>query len=248
MKIGVAVPFYNEEKCIGATLEALRNQRDGDFVAVFCNNNSTDRSPQIVQEFIDDHRLPWQLVLEPQKGTGAAADTGMRKAIELGCDVLARTDADALPDPNWVGQIRLGFADERLAMVAGLSIPIRSEVSLGYFWLLRFASLLASVFGQLRPSNYAGGMRSRYVMANGNNIAIRASDYLRVGGFARTRIEDLHEDRALVNAVRAAGLKLVRDRGMRVAVSARRVKHWGLLNSLRWYKSHFRPTQEVDIR
>jgi GT2 family glycosyltransferase len=85
-------------------------------------------------------------------------------------------------------------------------------------------------------------------MTSGNNLAIRAADYLKVGGFPRTRIEDVHEDRALVNAVRSHGLKPVRLRKMRVAVSARRVKHWGLMASIRWYKSHYRPSQNVDIR
>jgi GT2 family glycosyltransferase len=79
-------------------------------------------------------------------------------------------------------------------------------------------------------------------------LAIKASTYLEVGGFPRSRIEDLHEDRALVNAVRVAGYRVQRVRGMRVAVSSRRVKAWGLANALRWYKSHFRPTENVDIR
>ena len=40
-------------------------------------------------------------------------------------------------------------------------------------------------------------------MAAGNNLAITSDLYLRVGGFKRTRIEELHEDHALMLAVRS---------------------------------------------
>jgi cellulose synthase/poly-beta-1,6-N-acetylglucosamine synthase-like glycosyltransferase len=172
----------------------------------------------------------------------------MRAAADTGCDVLARTDADAIPAVDWVATIRRSFARGHAEMISGVTVPIRTEVSPGYYWVLRFASLLASVFGTLRATNYGAGKRGIYVMTNGNNLAITTAAYLAVGGFARTRIEDLHEDRALVNAVRSSGLRVRRVRAMRVAVSSRRVKAWGLLNSLRWYRSHHQPTADVDIR
>jgi hypothetical protein len=150
---------------------------------------------------------------------------------------------------NWVGAIRAEFSQQHhLSMLSGLSIPIRSEVNFFEFWLFRFATTVAMLFGLVRPSNYKRGMRGPYIMTSGNNLAIRATDYLKVGGFPRTRIEDIHEDRALVNAVRSQALKVKRYRKMRVAVSARRVKHWGLMASIRWYRNHYRPSQNVDIR
>jgi glycosyltransferase involved in cell wall biosynthesis len=248
MRIAVCVPFYNEEKGISTTLDALLKQGDQNFTVFFCDNNSTDGSPAIVRDFIAANRLDWKLVTEEQKGTGAAADTAMRAAAAAGFDVLARTDADAIPQPNWIAQIRAAFAESGTRMISGITLPIRSEVTAGQYWLYRAAGVLASVFGTLRLSNYGAGTHGIYVMTNGNNLAIKASTYLEVGGFPRSRIEDLHEDRALVNAVRVAGYRVQRVRGMRVAVSSRRVKAWGLANSLRWYKSHFRPTENVDIR
>ena len=249
MKIGVCIPFYNEQKCIAATLEALLAQTDREFTVFLCDNNSTDQSVTIASAFIRNHKLDWQIVHETQKGTGAAADTAMRAAAAVGCSLLARTDADSLPDENWIRAIRAKFTRQpQLSMVSGLSIPIRSEVSFFEFWLLRFATTVAMLFGLVRPSNYQRGMRGIYIMTSGNNLAIRAADYLAVGGFPRTRIEDVHEDRALVNAVRGQGLEVTRFRKMRVAVSARRVKHWGLMASIRWYRNHYRPSQNVDIR
>ena len=48
----VVVPFYNEEKLILDTLNALRAQDDTNFRTVVVDNASSVRSPAIVREFI----------------------------------------------------------------------------------------------------------------------------------------------------------------------------------------------------
>jgi hypothetical protein len=71
---------------------------------------------------------------------------------------------------------------------------------------------------------------------------------VRAGGFPRTAIEDAHEDRALSERVRTL---TARARVVREAVvynSARRVRAYGHLNTLRWYRNHgYRPAV-VDVR
>ena len=42
---------------------------------------------------------------EPRKGTGAAADTGVRHAIAHGATHVLRTDADTLPVPGWTAAV-----------------------------------------------------------------------------------------------------------------------------------------------
>ncbi|MFM2384432.1 MAG: hypothetical protein RL166_306, partial [Actinomycetota bacterium] len=98
------------------------------------------------------------------------------------------------------------------------------------------------------PSNYGGGKRGLYVMTQGNNLAIDRETYLNAGGFRRVKIEELHEDRALVNDVRAKGGKVRMVWSMRVQVSVRRVQAWGLLNTLKWYANHSFRGENVDIR
>ena len=68
------------------------------------------------------------------------------------------------------------------------------------------------------------------------------------GGFPRTAIEDLHEDRALVNAVRLLTDRYARRRDVVVYGSSRRVREWGLKNTLLWYKDHAYKPEHVDIR
>ena len=97
----VVIPAYNEAPGITATLTALRHQRNREFRVVVVDNGSTDSTVEIVDEFASAHPdLDLTLIHEPQKGTGAAADTGMRYAIEAGAVRLARTDADCVPEPD----------------------------------------------------------------------------------------------------------------------------------------------------
>jgi hypothetical protein len=181
-------------------------------------------------------------------GTGAAADTAFRAAINQGFELLARTDADALVDMVWTKSIREHFLEHPAGLASGITGPIVGELNLSQYSIFRGASALAATFGLFRPSNYGNGRRGRYVMTNGNNLAIDSKTYLVVGGFRRSKIEELHEDRALVNDVRAAGGKVYRVRAMKVQVSARRIQAWGLFNSLKWYANHSFEGNQIDIR
>jgi glycosyltransferase involved in cell wall biosynthesis len=248
-RLAVVVPVYNEAAGIAATLDALEAQVDADFDVYFVDNGSTDDSAAVIAARGNPR---WHLVAEPQKGTGAAADTGMRTAIAAGATLLARTDADCLPRADWTASIRRSLST--LGLVGGELVPRHDEgLSLARRILLRAAVELAEAFGRIRPGNRspeAGLSRYKgpYLMAAGCNVGIRADLYLAAGGFPRTAIEDLHEDRALVNAVRRLTGNYARRRDVVVYGSSRRVNAWGLKNTLLWYKDHAYRPDHVDIR
>jgi glycosyltransferase involved in cell wall biosynthesis len=246
--LAIVVPVYNESGWIRPTLAALAAQEDQDFDLVFVDNGSTDDSVSIITTFALD-RPRWSVIHEPQKGTGAAADTGMRAAIAAGAGILARTDADCLPRRDWTASMRRALTTDGLQLVGGELVPRRDE---GLSWFtrigLRGAVHLAEAFGRVRRENRSPEYLGPYMMAAGCNVGITADLYLASGGFPRTRIEDLHEDRALVNAVRRITPRYARRRDIVVYGSSRRVSAWGLKNTLLWYKDHqFRP-EHVDIR
>jgi len=254
-RLAVVVPVFDEAAGIRPTLAALAAQRDEDFDAVFVDNGSRDGSADVIRAFADEHgRTRWRIVDEPQKGTGAAADTGMRSAIAAGATLLARTDADCLPRADWTAAVRRSLTARAegglgLRLVGGELVPRRDE---GLGWgtraLLRGAVELAEAFGRLRPGNRDPAALGPYLMAAGCNVAITAELYLAAGGFPRTAIEDLHEDRALVNAVRRLTPDYARRRDVVVHGSSRRVRAWGLRNTLLWYKDHAYRPPVVDIR
>ncbi|WP_030814164.1 glycosyltransferase family A protein [Streptomyces sp. NRRL S-337] len=247
MRLWVVVPAYNEAPGITATLRALAAQTDRDFSLVIVDNDSTDGTADVVRSFGFPGGL--HLVHETRKGTGAAADTGMRHAIAHGATHLARTDADCLPAPDWTARVRAGF-DAGLELIAGRLRPRTDEAPLPP---LRRAALVtatevAALFGRFRPGNRSPEYLGPYVMAPGCNMAITADLYERAGGFPRTAIEEVHEDRALVNAVRRLTTAYGTRRDVKVAGSARRVRAWGLRRTLGWYADHRYRPEVVDIR
>jgi glycosyltransferase involved in cell wall biosynthesis len=244
VSLAVVVPVYNEAAGIGATLDALEAQVDADFDVYFVDNASTDDSAAVIAA---RNHPRWHVIREPQKGTGAAADTGMRAAIAAGATLLARTDADCLPRADWTASVRRSLGT--LGLVGGELVPRHDEgLPLRRRILLRAAVELAEAFGRIRPGNRSAEYRGPYMMAAGCNVAIRADLYVAAGGFPRTAIEDLHEDRALVNAVRRLTSSYARRRDVVVYGSSRRVTAWGLKNTLLWYKDHAYRPEHVDIR
>jgi len=249
-RLAVVVPVYNEEAGIRATLEALGAQLDSDFDVVFVDNNSTDNSVRVIRSFVESRGLRrWSIVTEPLKGTGAAADTGMRAAIAAGAVLLARTDADCLPRNDWTMSLRKAMTVDGLRLVGGELVPRHDEgLSTLRRVVLRAAVELAEAFGRIRPGNRDPSYKGPYMMAAGCNVGITAELYEAAGGFPRTAIEDLHEDRALVNAVRTITGDYARRRDVVVFGSSRRVNAWGLKNTLLWYKDHAYKPAHVDIR
>ncbi|MCP9622519.1 glycosyltransferase [Nocardia otitidiscaviarum] len=248
-KLWVIVPAYNEEYGIGATLDALAAQRDRDFTLVVVDNNSTDGTASVVKDFAAAHPdMRIEIIDESQKGTGAAADTGMRHAIASGAARLARTDADCIPASDWTARIHAGF-DSGLRLISGQLIPRTDE---GVSWadrnVIRFALEVASAFGKFRPGNQDPRYLGPYVMTPGCNMAITAELYEAAGGFPRTAIEELHEDRALVNSVRTITTEYGLRRDVRVFGSNRRVRAWGIRKTLAWYADHRYKPELVDIR
>ncbi|WP_018655456.1 glycosyltransferase family 2 protein [Actinomadura flavalba] len=250
MRLWIVVPAYNEERSIAATLERLAAQTDPDFTALVVDNASVDATVSVVHAFAAAHpKLDLRIVGELDKGTGSAADTGMRHAIRAGATHLARTDADCLPAPEWVAAVKRGF-DDGLEMVSGPLRPRTDEFPLK-LWerrLLPAVVELAALFGRFRPGNQDPLYLGPYVMMPGCNMAITASLYERAGGFPRTRIEDVHEDRALVNRVRyltsAYGLR----KDVVVYGSVRRLRAFGLVRTLGWYADHRYRPDVVDVR
>jgi glycosyltransferase involved in cell wall biosynthesis len=246
----VVVPLRNEAAGIGPTLEALAAQRDGNFTLLVVDNGSTDGSAAVVRRVLSASPiLRWHQIHEPQKGTGAAADSGFRFAIAAGATHVARTDADCLPDPGWITAIRAGFASGA-ELIAGEIGPRRDEgpLRLGEAALLRLVVAGAAWFGRVRPGNRDRRYLTGYIMAPGNNLAITADLYLRCGGFPRTSIEETHEDRALVNAARLVTPNIAHRSDMLVLNSLRRLRRWGLRRTLLWYWDHRWLPDEVDIR
>lgn len=245
----VVVPFYNEEKAIRATLDSLHAQTDRDFTLLLVDNGSTDQTVAVIEAWRRAHPdLRMVLITEPQKGTGAASDTGFRHAIALGATHIARTDADCVPAPDWVARLKACFTRDGLEFVAGGIQPRRDEmpVGLGDLLIMHLLVRVAMIYGRL--ARRGREFKYPYILVAGNNLAITADLYLRSGGFPRTSIAEAHEDKVLSERARRLTDRVRRREEIVVYNSVRRPKRYGYWNTLLWYWDHKYTPEEVDVR
>ncbi|MEV1290479.1 glycosyltransferase family 2 protein [Micromonospora sp. NPDC049679] len=230
-ELWVVVPAYNEERRIGATLDALAAQTDRDFTLLVVDNGSTDATADVVRRFAATAPVAVHLIREPEKGVGCAVDTGFRHAITHGALLLARTDADCLPQPYWVAAARASLA-AGAGMVCG-RIKARHDEH-GPVGRAAFQGIVAvaSTFGRFRPAHRRTGYLAPYRMHAGNNMAITARLYLAAGGMPR---RPSPTDRAFLNRVRSTSADIVRSRTMVVQNSTRRLRAYGLRRTAYWY-------------
>ena len=249
----VALPVLDEAGGIGATLAALEAQTLRPLVVCVVDNGSRDGSVELVRGWAarlatssPGGGLGVRLAFEPEKGTGAAADTGMRIAAAAGARYLLRTDADSLPRPDWAARMVARLSTDA-DLVAGRMVDrvdegntLRRRVTL---WLLVAIAAAVSV-----PKNHGRGYRTRFRMMMGSNVGIRADTYLAAGGFPRSRIEEVHDDRVLMNRTRRITGRIASDRHAVVASSSRRYRRYGLRGVIAWYLRHDNRGEPVDVR
>ncbi|GAB2758378.1 glycosyltransferase [Terrabacter koreensis] len=249
VRLWVVVPAWNEQAGIAATIAALAAQRDRDFRLVVVDNGSTDATVAEVERACAAYGLGVTVVTEPRKGTGAAADTGVRHAIARGATHVLRTDADTLPSAGWTAVARRAFG-AGADLVTGPMRARSDEVRLRPWERIVLPGVigLCQAFGRFRPGNRAPELLGPYRMSPGCNLGVSAHAYEASGGFPRTAIEEVHEDRELVNRIRRVSARVEHHRDLVVHASVRRLRAYGLRNTLRWYLDHSHRPDVVDVR
>jgi len=228
-KLAIVIPAYNEPN-IDKTLNGLylQAQRPDGTRHYIVDNSSTDDTRARIDAFIKNHDdFPLTVIEEPQKGTGAAVDTGFRTAIDQGYPLLARTDADTVPTPLWTAWISHDFGyNENLQLLGGKSSPLHDEhYRLGDTLLLPAAVNAARMVLSLQHLDPA------YLKAVvGHNMATRASAYDAVGGIERSSIDLLDEDIDYsLKIARQYGRDAIKiDSYVEVETSMRRIRQYGI--------------------
>src|SRR4030067_761251 len=92
MKLVIQIPCYNEAETLARTVEDLPRHLAGfssvEFVVI--DDGSTDGTPELARRLGVDH-----VISHPRnRGLAAAFATGLRKALEIGADIIVNTDGD----------------------------------------------------------------------------------------------------------------------------------------------------------
>ncbi len=93
-KVSVIMPTFNVEKYLKAAIDSILAQTYADFELIIVDDNSTDKTREIVQSYTDKRIM---LIDGPCRGIAAALNKGMKMATG---EYIARMDADDISLPQ----------------------------------------------------------------------------------------------------------------------------------------------------
>ncbi len=125
MKYYIVIPSYNEEALIGLTLQSLISQTILPSKIVVVNDNSTDRTAEVVLEFAKNN--PYISLVNKSSENIHLPGSKVIQAFEKGFetlddnyDLIVKIDADLIFPANYFETIIKHFqSDERIGMVGG---------------------------------------------------------------------------------------------------------------------------------
>jgi glycosyltransferase involved in cell wall biosynthesis len=174
LKVSVVVPVLNAMRTLPACLSALRRLDPAPETLVLVDNGSADNSLEYLHAFARQCGPGHvEIVEERRRGASVARNAGLGKATS---DVIAFTDADCAPAPEWLRHLVEPFADPTVGAAAGrivASRPLSSVELLSALYTLQFRQRRSR---QLGWTPWEGG----YPTAN---LAVRRALLVALGGF-----------------------------------------------------------------
>jgi len=214
MDVSVVLCTFNRAHLLPGALEALAAQQvepDATWELVVVDNNSRDATRAVVEEFAARSPMPVRYVFEGTQGLSVARNTGI--AHSKG-EIIAFTEDDARPAPDWVGAMRRIFAEEGVDVLGGPILPLAEHPVPR--WLRRRPELLncLGIMPHAERVPILDGLEKAQIW--GGNMAFRRAVVEQVGAFdaLRGRIgRQLFgtEDVDLVARAMRAGLTIVYD-------------------------------------
>ncbi len=197
-RVSVLVPARNEENTIEKLLSNLCLQDYPDYLyeIIVIDDHSTDNTVRTVNNFISQHKARLSspdgngtagkgfsiklLRIKGETQTKAYKKKAIRTAIEqsLG-NLIITTDADCLPDKNWIKTIVSLYETKQPKMIVG---PVSFHQEKSFFQKiqsLEFLSLIAMTAGAIKTGHP--------IMCNGANLAYEKQAFFDVGGFGIDR-------------------------------------------------------------
>jgi glycosyltransferase involved in cell wall biosynthesis len=208
MNITVILCTYNRCHSLAAALNSVAASRLPESVSwevVVIDNNSNDKTRDVVAEF--GHRYPgrFRYVFEPQQGKSFALNAGIREARG---EILAFMDDDVIVDAKWLQCLTAIFQKQGWSGVGGRVLPERTFTPPAWLSVEGKYALAPLAMFDLGPQ--PGELNEAPF---GTNMAFRKEVFEKVGGFRtdlgpRPGSETRGEDTEFGDRVLAAGQHL----------------------------------------
>ena len=196
MKVSVIIPTHNRSDALRETLSNLARQDfAGEWEAVVVNNNSTDDTDAVVENF--EFPVPLKVVHEKIPCPAASRNAGVSAARG---EYIIFIDNDILVEENFISQ-----HVENLDENAGCWFVGRVKNP---------KQLRETAFGRFSDDNhennfkaYPSGVITEIYEATGANWAMRRAEFLAVGGFDQSFAIASCEDAEFSQRAKQAGIR-----------------------------------------
>lgn len=204
MKVSAVVIAYNEEKYIEECLKSLLNQTEKADEIIVVDNNSTDRTVEIVQKFSSV-----RIVGERKQGMIYARNKGFDSAKY---ELITRCDSDTRVSKDWIKNIKRHYEVEKVDALSG---PIR------FFDVpqTRFHKIFADIY------NDGAVLVYQHRILDGPNMSLTKEIWEKVRDKVCLIDKDVHEDADLAIHIVRAGGKIKYFKDIIVDASGRRLLH-----------------------
>jgi glycosyltransferase involved in cell wall biosynthesis len=178
LNITVILCSYNRCQSLVSALESLAaSQLPGsvEWEVLVVDNNSSDQTRQVVEEF--SHRYPgrFRYLFEPAQGKSYALNAGVRESQS---EVLAFADDDATVEPGWLWSLTSALYDGEWTGAGGRIVPVWPKPLPR--WLSTSDPDIMGPYVAFDLGTQAGPLtRPPY----GANMAFRREAFVKYGGF-----------------------------------------------------------------
>ena len=178
--VSVVVSTHNRQEDLRAALEALLHQAgDVPYEVLIVDNNSTDGTRAVVERAIESSPVPVKYLFEPRQGVSFGRNTGI---LQSRAPIVAITDDDCRPGPNWVSSIVQAFEKyPDVDCIGGRVIPIWPDHVPSWFTTLQASPLAICEHGDEELPVDAGHAALCLLTAN---LAARRAAFDKAGMFS----------------------------------------------------------------
>jgi len=169
---------YNRCQSLGKALNsaaALKLPNSVEWEVLVVDNNSRDRTPEIVEGFCERYPDRFRYLFEPQPGKSHALNAGIREARG---DVVAFMDDDVTTEPTWLQNLTAALHDGEWVGAGGRILPEWTDPP--PHWLSREGRYATAPLAAFDLGHEAGELTEPPF---GTNMAFRKSLFEKYGGF-----------------------------------------------------------------